>query len=111
MLKLSLRALHTLCASACTLTTRSYKTEAADPPPSAAPLDPSHNIRPPLPPCCPMALKHLIKQCWDTNPNKRPHFEEIVTTLEMYRESFEEDPSSLFYKPSQQQPPRCCFPR
>ncbi|KAH0450954.1 hypothetical protein IEQ34_021646 [Dendrobium chrysotoxum] len=69
------------------------------------------NIRPPLPPCCPMALKHLIKQCWDTNPYKRPHFEEIVTTLEMYRESFEEDPSFLFYKPSQQQPPRWCFPR
>ncbi|XP_020579498.1 serine/threonine-protein kinase HT1-like [Phalaenopsis equestris] len=70
------------------------------------------NMRPPLPPCSPLAFKHLIKQCWDSNPNKRPHFDEIVPKLEMYKESYEEDPSFfLFYKPSQQGPSRWCFSR
>ncbi|KAG0503349.1 hypothetical protein HPP92_003421 [Vanilla planifolia] len=70
------------------------------------------NARPPLPSSCPMAFKHLIRLCWEANPVKRPHFEEIIAILETYKESYDEDPSFfLFYKPSKLRQPRCCFPR
>ncbi|PKA56730.1 Serine/threonine-protein kinase HT1 [Apostasia shenzhenica] len=70
------------------------------------------NARPPLPASCPMAFKHLIKQCWETNPDKRPQFEEIVAILEMFKNSFQEDPSFfLFYNPTQKQKIGWCFPR
>lgn len=48
--------------------------------------------RPPIPAACPVAVRKLIKRCWANNPHKRPQFEEIVTVLESYSESFEQDP-------------------
>lgn len=53
------------------------------------------NARPPLPPTCPAAFSHLINHCWSTNPDKRPHFNEIVSTLESHLTSVEEDPEFL----------------
>lgn len=50
------------------------------------------NARPPLPPTCPKAFSHLISCCWSRNPDKRPHFDEIVSILEGYSESLEQDP-------------------
>ncbi|GAB2251634.1 hypothetical protein Droror1_Dr00004481 [Drosera rotundifolia] len=50
------------------------------------------NARPPLPPNCPRTLSDLIKRCWAANPERRPHFDEIVSILEFYTESFEKDP-------------------
>ncbi|KAK4752583.1 hypothetical protein SAY87_021381 [Trapa incisa] len=50
------------------------------------------NARPPLPPECPGALWHLITRCWSRNPNKRPHFIEIVSILKGYSESLNLDP-------------------
>jgi len=37
--------------------------------------------RPKLPPNCPDHLSSLIQQCWDGNPDKRPDFHDICTTL------------------------------
>ncbi|KAI3439563.1 Protein kinase domain-containing protein [Psidium guajava] len=50
------------------------------------------NARPPLPPECPPAFRHLISRCWSSNPDKRPYFDEIVSILERYAESLERDP-------------------
>ncbi|XP_057517288.1 serine/threonine/tyrosine-protein kinase HT1-like [Amaranthus tricolor] len=50
------------------------------------------NARPPLPAECPKALSRLIKLCWSSNPDKRPHFKEIVSILESFLESFNRDP-------------------
>ncbi|GAA0149599.1 hypothetical protein Leryth_006590 [Lithospermum erythrorhizon] len=49
------------------------------------------NARPPLPPDCPLAFRNLINRCWSSNPDKRPHFEEIVALLESYKESLQQD--------------------
>jgi len=58
------------------------------------------NERPPLPCECPRAFSHLINRCWSSNPDKRPHFDEIVGILESYSEALEEDPQFLTtYKP------------
>ncbi|KAJ1282913.1 hypothetical protein BS78_03G087800 [Paspalum vaginatum] len=51
------------------------------------------NARPPLPDSCPVAISHLIIQCWATNPDKRPQFDDIVAILESYKEALDEDPS------------------
>lgn len=70
------------------------------------------NARPPLPAACPVALSHLITQCWATNPDKRPQFMEIVSILGSYQQAFEKDPAFfLSYKPVQQQTFLGCFPR
>ncbi|PNX87189.1 serine/threonine-protein kinase HT1-like protein, partial [Trifolium pratense] len=59
------------------------------------------NARPPLPSDCPLAFTNLIKRCWSSNPNKRPHFTEIVSILERYTDSLEQDPEFFStYKPS-----------
>lgn len=59
------------------------------------------NARPPLPSTCPVAFRRLIKRCWSSNPNKRPHFDEIVDILEDYAASLEQDPEFfLSYAPS-----------
>ncbi|KAL4362928.1 hypothetical protein GQ457_04G011630 [Hibiscus cannabinus] len=59
------------------------------------------NARPPLPSSCPPAFSHLINRCWSSNPEKRPQFNEIVSILESYAESLEEDPEFFkTYKPS-----------
>lgn len=50
------------------------------------------NARPPLPTECPEAVSYLINRCWSSNPDKRPHFDEIVIVLESYAESFDQDP-------------------
>ncbi|XP_077244086.1 serine/threonine/tyrosine-protein kinase HT1-like [Tasmannia lanceolata] len=70
------------------------------------------NARPPLPTTCPMAFSHLISQCWSTSPDKRPHFDQIVSILESYKESLEQDPSFFSsYKPTQEPTLLRCFPR
>ncbi|KAL5544213.1 hypothetical protein UlMin_007997 [Ulmus minor] len=59
------------------------------------------NARPPLPSACPVAFSHLINRCWSSNPDKRPHFDEIVSILEDYAVSFEQDPGFFSsYNPS-----------
>ncbi|XP_054805230.1 serine/threonine/tyrosine-protein kinase HT1-like [Prosopis cineraria] len=50
------------------------------------------NVRPPLPPECPLAFSCLVTRCWAANHHKRPHFDEIVSILEGYSESLKEDP-------------------
>ncbi|XP_057442962.1 serine/threonine/tyrosine-protein kinase HT1-like [Lotus japonicus] len=58
------------------------------------------NARPPLPPECPWAFSNLINRCWSSNPDKRPHFDEIVSILEKYTESLKQDPEFFAtYKP------------
>lgn len=53
-----------------------------------------------MPSECPKAFSHLIKRCWSSNPDKRPDFDEIVSILESYSESLEEDPEFFStYKP------------
>ncbi|KAG8652547.1 serine/threonine/tyrosine-protein kinase HT1 [Manihot esculenta] len=67
------------------------------------------NARPPLPAGCPLAFSHLINRCWSSNPDKRPHFDEIVGILERYSEWLEQDPEFFSnYKPSSEQS-MCCF--
>ncbi|KAM6594308.1 hypothetical protein CsatA_002011 [Cannabis sativa] len=59
------------------------------------------NARPPLPSACPMAFSHLVNRCWSSNPDKRPHFDEIVSILEGYAEALDQDPDFFStYKPS-----------
>uniref|UniRef100_A0A453DMR2 Serine-threonine/tyrosine-protein kinase catalytic domain-containing protein n=1 Tax=Aegilops tauschii subsp. strangulata TaxID=200361 RepID=A0A453DMR2_AEGTS len=77
------------------------------------------NARPPLPASCPVAMSHLISQCWATNPERRPQFDDIVTVLEGYKEALDNDPSFfLSYIPppthhqhQHQQSLLRCFPR
>ncbi|OVA07591.1 Protein kinase domain [Macleaya cordata] len=70
------------------------------------------NARPPLPTDCPVAFSNLIQRCWSSNPNRRPHFEEIVSILESYTEAFEQDPTFFSsYKPSRNQNFLQCIPR
>ncbi|XP_010551896.1 PREDICTED: serine/threonine-protein kinase HT1 [Tarenaya hassleriana] len=40
------------------------------------------NVRPEIPRCCPSKLGHVMKRCWDANPEKRPEMEEVVAMLE-----------------------------
>ncbi|XP_010251265.1 PREDICTED: serine/threonine-protein kinase HT1-like [Nelumbo nucifera] len=70
------------------------------------------NARPPLPPTCPLAFHHLTSRCWSSNPDKRPHFDEIVSILESYAESLEQDPTFFsYYKPSKHDTFMRCIPR
>ncbi|KAL8097952.1 serine/threonine/tyrosine-protein kinase HT1-like [Apium graveolens] len=58
------------------------------------------NARPPLPSTCPVPFCHLINQCWAGKPHKRPDFNKIVTTLESFAKSLEQDPDFFSsYKP------------
>ncbi|GAB2289542.1 hypothetical protein Dimus_023851 [Dionaea muscipula] len=50
------------------------------------------NARPRLPRSCPAALRDLVNRCWAANPDRRPHFDEIVKILESYSEAFDKDP-------------------
>lgn len=59
------------------------------------------NARPPFPAECPAAFRNLISRCWSMNPNKRPHFDEIVSILEGYAESLQHNPDFFkTFKPS-----------
>ncbi|OWM65396.1 serine/threonine/tyrosine-protein kinase HT1-like [Punica granatum] len=74
------------------------------------------DARPPLPPECPAAFRHLISRCWSSNPNRRPYFDEIVSILEGYSESLEQDPEFfLSFRPSPNRSvlrlPRCLLPK
>ncbi|XP_057416462.1 serine/threonine/tyrosine-protein kinase HT1-like [Lotus japonicus] len=70
------------------------------------------NARPQLPSDCPLAFSHLINRCWSSNPNKRPHFDEIVSILENYTESLEQDPEFFStYKPRQSNLILRCLPK
>ncbi|KMT10578.1 hypothetical protein BVRB_5g117000 [Beta vulgaris subsp. vulgaris] len=69
------------------------------------------NARPPVPTECPKALSRLIKRCWSSNPDKRPQFEEIVSILERYSESFNRDPEFFAsFKPSHNMNLLRCLP-
>lgn len=39
-------------------------------------------MRPPIPPKCPAPLAKLMRACWDSDPNRRPSFEQLVQALE-----------------------------
>lgn len=39
-------------------------------------------MRPPIPPKCPAPLVKLMRACWDSDPNRRPSFEQLVQALE-----------------------------
>lgn len=41
----------------------------------------TEGMRPRIPDSCPRSLAALIRKCWDTNPLKRPTFEEVSTKL------------------------------
>ncbi|XWS37477.1 hypothetical protein CRYUN_Cryun19dG0046300 [Craigia yunnanensis] len=70
------------------------------------------NARPPLPSTCPPAFSHLINRCWSSNPDKRPQFDEIISILECYAESLEEDPEFFStYKPSGDHSILKCLPK
>ncbi|KAI5683425.1 hypothetical protein M9H77_04653 [Catharanthus roseus] len=70
------------------------------------------NARPPLPSTCPRAFQHLINRCWSRNPDKRPHFEEIVGILEHYSECVEQDPEFFSsYEPRKDHRLIGCLPR
>ncbi|KAF3437042.1 hypothetical protein FNV43_RR19795 [Rhamnella rubrinervis] len=70
------------------------------------------NARPPLPSACPMAFSHLINRCWSSSPDKRPHFDEIVSILEGYAESVEQDPEFFsYYNPSPDHAILRCLPK
>ncbi|KAL9375319.1 hypothetical protein Peur_032198 [Populus x canadensis] len=70
------------------------------------------NARPPLSPKCPLAFSHLINRCWSSNPDKRPHFDEIVAILESYSESLAQDPEFFTsYKPPTNHTILRCFPK
>lgn len=40
------------------------------------------NLRPDIPRCCPSSIAHVMKKCWDANPDKRPEMDEVVKLLE-----------------------------
>lgn len=39
-------------------------------------------MRPPIPPKCPLPLANLMRACWDSDPNRRPSFAQLVEALE-----------------------------
>ncbi|KAK1359693.1 Protein kinase domain-containing protein [Heracleum sosnowskyi] len=70
------------------------------------------NARPPLPSTCPVAFCHLINRCWAGNPHKRPDFNKVVTTLESFAKSLEQDPDFFSsYKPRRDQTICRFFPK
>ena len=44
-----------------------------------------NGTRPEIPSSCPKELDALLKECWETNPERRPHFSTICTRLEKYK--------------------------
>ncbi|KAL6583816.1 Serine/threonine-protein kinase ht1 [Orobanche minor] len=69
------------------------------------------NARPPLPSSCPTAFCRLIHRCWSSNPDKRPQFDEIVSMLQSYAESLEQDSEFFFTnEPSDGCTISRCFP-
>ncbi|KAL6581725.1 hypothetical protein OROMI_005739 [Orobanche minor] len=40
------------------------------------------NLRPEIPRCCPSSVANVMKKCWDSNPEKRPDMDDVVTWLE-----------------------------
>jgi hypothetical protein len=42
----------------------------------------NENVRPILPNDCLPILREIMARCWDSNPDDRPHFTEIVAMLE-----------------------------
>eukprot|EP01132_Coremiostelium_polycephalum_P000882 gene882-1105_t len=49
-----------------------------------------HSYRPPIPDTCIIEISSLIKRCWDSDPNVRPTFAEIITYLEQVKEEMEQ---------------------
>ena len=46
------------------------------------------NVRPTIPNYVPEPIKTIIKQCWETEPLKRPTFSQIRTALESWRSNY-----------------------
>nr|KYP56308.1 Serine/threonine-protein kinase HT1 [Cajanus cajan] len=69
--------------------------------------------KPPLPCNCPRAFSNLINnRCWSSNPQKRPHFDEIVSIFENYTEALEQDPDFFSaYKPRSNNIIFICLPK
>ncbi|MGH0120375.1 UNVERIFIED_CONTAM: hypothetical protein FKN15_039178, partial [Acipenser sinensis] len=42
----------------------------------------SYGVRLTIPSSCPASFADLMKQCWDADPKRRPHFKQIMMTLE-----------------------------
>lgn len=40
------------------------------------------NLRPTIPRCCPTALGHVMRKCWDQHPDKRPEMAHVVQLIE-----------------------------
>ncbi|XP_059658557.1 serine/threonine-protein kinase STY13-like [Cornus florida] len=40
------------------------------------------SMRPKIPKCCPSSLVKVMKRCWNSDPEKRPEMEELVSILE-----------------------------
>ena len=40
---------------------------------------------PPLPPECPEFFRKLLLRCWETNPSRRPSFDQILVYLSQYQ--------------------------
>eukprot|EP01132_Coremiostelium_polycephalum_P002844 gene2844-3535_t len=53
-------------------------------------------FRPKLPDSIPDKLKQLITQCWNSNPNQRPNFNQIFKTLELIENDFIQYDCNLF---------------
>eukprot|EP00698_Gefionella_okellyi_P003807 TRINITY_DN13538_c0_g1_i1.p1 TRINITY_DN13538_c0_g1~~TRINITY_DN13538_c0_g1_i1.p1 ORF type:complete len:363 (-),score=62.01 TRINITY_DN13538_c0_g1_i1:63-1151(-) len=42
----------------------------------------NQNMRPPIPSTCPPAMSQLMQRCWQTTPEYRPSFNEVLTALQ-----------------------------
>lgn len=44
----------------------------------------------------PDSITHLIKACWDSNPNRRPMMKDVVERIETYYQSLESESITRF---------------
>eukprot|EP00977_Amphora_coffeiformis_P011575 scaffold2782_cov182-Amphora_coffeaeformis.AAC.5 len=57
------------------------------------------SLRPPFPDRIPTAYKKLVEDCWQGDPGKRPHFEDIVDVLNDMEKTKSEEEISWFEAP------------
>jgi serine/threonine protein kinase len=60
----------------------------------------NENFRPDIPDDCPVKIKTLITNCWDPDPDSRPSFTDIVTTLDdvINEEAIVDPTGRIFWK-------------
>lgn len=78
---------------------------------SPSPLAATQAARPPHPTSGMAALSDLVRQCWDTDAQKRPDFKEIVLVLKKLQRDLVEDPSSVVWIESATDQPVSCMLR